>query len=211
MVLEFGVAHAQAAARLFQQVGRVGHALHAAGDHHRVGAGLEQVVGQHQRLHPRAAQLVDGGAAGGRGQTGVQRRLAGRSLLEAGGQHAAHDHFLHFGRGDAGALHRGADGGGAQLRRGEGGQAALEAAHRGTGGTDDDDLGHREFLALLDLLLRCTKTDSTPWAAGCKRPSGGWPPNGVAAKSATAAAVSCPIMPTAGQRACRVGPEQPHP
>ncbi|MCY1414410.1 hypothetical protein D9M71_298610 [compost metagenome] len=142
MVLDLAMAHAQAGARLLQHVGGVGHAFHAAGDHHAVAAGLEQVMGQHHRFHAGATQLVDGGAAGGARQAGVQRRLAGRALLQAGGQHATHDHFLDVGRLDAGTADGFADGRGAQVYGGNAGQAALQAAHRGAGATDDDDFGH---------------------------------------------------------------------
>ncbi len=150
VVLDLAVAHAQAAAGFLQDIGRVGHAFHATGDHHLVGASLEQVVGQHHRLHPRAAQLVDGGAAGGGGQAGRQRGLAGRALLQAGGQDATHDHFLYVLGGDAGALHRFADHDGTQVDRGNAGQAALEAAHGSTGAGDDDDIGHGTLPLVLD-------------------------------------------------------------
>ena len=42
------VAHAIASARLGQQVGRIGHRFHAAGDHDVHAAGDEQVVRQHR-------------------------------------------------------------------------------------------------------------------------------------------------------------------
>ncbi len=51
------VAHAVAAAALEHQVGRVGHAFHAAGDHDLVRAGKQQVVREHRGLHGRAAHL----------------------------------------------------------------------------------------------------------------------------------------------------------
>ena len=146
MVLDLAMAHAQAGAGLLDHIGRVGHAFHAAGDHHAVAAGLEQVMRQHHGLQARAAQLVDGGAAGGGRQAGIQRCLAGRALLEAGGQYAAHDHFLHVGRLDTGTGHGLADGKGAQLHGRHAGQAALEATHGGAGAADDDDIGHRYYL-----------------------------------------------------------------
>ncbi|MNE03951.1 hypothetical protein D3C80_964710 [compost metagenome] len=144
MVLDLAVAHAQAGTGLFQHVGGVGHAFHATGHHHAVAARLEQVVGQHHGLHAGAAELVDGGAAGGGGQAGIQRGLARRALLEAGGQHVAHDHFLHVGRRNAGAADGFAYGQCAQVNGGHAGQAALEAAHGSTGATDDNDFGHLE-------------------------------------------------------------------
>ncbi|MNN23692.1 hypothetical protein D3C81_1370970 [compost metagenome] len=144
MVLDLAMAHAQAGAGFFQHVGGVGHAFHATRHHHGVGAGLEQVVGQHHGLHAGAAELVDGGAAGGGGQAGIQRGLARRALLEAGGQHVAHDHFLHVGGCNAGAADGLAYGQRPQVHGGNAGQAALEAAHGSTGATDDNDFGHLE-------------------------------------------------------------------
>ena len=54
------VAVAVAAARLREHVRRVGHGLHAAGDHHRGIPREDLVGGHHRRLHARAAHLVDG-------------------------------------------------------------------------------------------------------------------------------------------------------
>ncbi|MNN22559.1 hypothetical protein D3C81_1359200 [compost metagenome] len=142
MVLDLAVAHAQAGAGLFQHVGRVGHAFHAARDHHLVGAGLEQVVGQHHGFHTGATKLVYGGAAGGARQACVQCSLAGRALFQTSGQHTAHDHFLDVGGLDACAADGFADGYGAQVDGGNAGQAALHAAHGGAGAADDDDFGH---------------------------------------------------------------------
>jgi hypothetical protein len=143
VVHHLAVAEAVAAARLGQQVGRVGHRLHAAGDHDLVAAGKQQVVRQHGRLHAGAAHLVDRGAAGRQRQAGAERGLAGRRLALAGGQHAAHDHFLHLLGREAGALDRRLDRDAAELRRGEAGQVALESAQRGASdGNDDDGIGH---------------------------------------------------------------------
>ncbi|NKC14348.1 MAG: hypothetical protein GKR94_19850 [Gammaproteobacteria bacterium] len=65
MIDDFAMAHAHTASRAIQQIGRVGHAFHAACHHHLIAAGFEQIMGQHDRFHARAAHLVDGGAAGG--------------------------------------------------------------------------------------------------------------------------------------------------
>ena len=77
------------------------------------------------------------------GRPGLDRRLAGRGLAEAGGQHAAHvDLARSPSPSTPGALDRGADGGGAELGRAGAGERALEAAHRGAGvGEDDDGIG----------------------------------------------------------------------
>ena len=109
MVEDAVVADAVAGARLGQQVGRVGHRLHAAGQDDVGRAGQDQVVGQHGGLHARAADLVDGGGAGGVGQAGAARGLAGGRLALAGGQDAAHQHLVDALRRQAGAVERGAD------------------------------------------------------------------------------------------------------
>ena len=59
VVLHLGVAEACAAAHLRQQVGRVGHAFHAAGDDDVLAAHMQGVEAHHDRLHARAAHLVD--------------------------------------------------------------------------------------------------------------------------------------------------------
>ena len=57
------VAHAIAGAGAVEQIGRIAHALHAAGDGDLGAAGADEVMGEHRRLHARAAHLVDGGGA----------------------------------------------------------------------------------------------------------------------------------------------------
>ena len=69
----------------------------------------------------------------GERQPGAERGLARRRLALAGGQHAAHDHFLHVLGLDLRALDRGADRGGAELGRGEALQLALESRPSGCG------------------------------------------------------------------------------
>src|SRR6185437_10059926 len=60
VVDQLAVAIADAGARV-DHVRGVGHRLHAAGHHHAGRTGLDQVVAEHDRLHARAAHLVDGG------------------------------------------------------------------------------------------------------------------------------------------------------
>ena len=139
------VADAVAGTRLGQQVGRVGHRLHAAGQDDVGRAGQDQVVGQHGGLHARAAHLVDGGGAGGVGQAGAARGLAGGGLALAGGQDAAHQHLVDALRRQGGAIECGADRVRAQSGGGKAGQLPLKAAEgRSRGGDDDDgiEVGH---------------------------------------------------------------------
>ena len=88
------VADARAAAVLGQQIGRVGHALHAAGDDDLGRARGQRVVGHDRRLHARAAHLVDRGRLDALRQARAERRLARRGLAEARGQHAAHEDLV---------------------------------------------------------------------------------------------------------------------
>ncbi len=148
VVLDFAMTHAQAAAGFFNDIGRVGHAFHATGNHDAGAAGLEGVVRLHHGLHAGAAQFVDGGAAGSRGQAGVQTGLAGRALLEAGGQNAAHDHFFdRFGR-NAGTADGFANADGAQVDCADAGQATLKTTHGGANATDDYDALVRHYRLL---------------------------------------------------------------
>ena len=115
VVLDLAMTHAQTAAGLLNNVRRVGHALHAAGNHDAVAAGLERVVGLHHGFHAGAAQLVDSRAASRRWQACVQARLAGRALLQAGGQDAAHNDLVDVSGGYAGTGNRFTDADGAQI------------------------------------------------------------------------------------------------
>ena len=131
------MAHAQPGAGLLHQIGRVGHALHAAGDDAPGAAGLYQVRRQHRGLHARAAHLVDSGSAGAVGNARGAHGLPGRRLANAGAHHVAHQHLVDGVGGDARVLDRGADGVGAELRRTAIGKCALEAADGRALGTED--------------------------------------------------------------------------
>ena len=106
------VADARATPVLGQQVGGVGHALHAASDDDIGAARREGVVGEDGRLHARAAHLVHRCRLAGLRKAGTEGGLAGRRLAETSGQDAAHVDLLHAPRVDASPLHGGADGGG---------------------------------------------------------------------------------------------------
>ena len=139
VVQQRAVAIAVAGAALGNEVRGVGHAFHAAGHHHILAAGPDQVMGQHHGLHAGAAHLVERGGPGGWRKSRFQRGLPGRCLTLAGGQHAAHQHFLHLVGGDAGALDRSLDDNGPQVG---GFQPRERAQHGADGGADsgyDDD------------------------------------------------------------------------
>jgi hypothetical protein len=99
----------RAAAHGRQQVGRVRHAFHAAGDDH---VGLPEgkaVPGDHRRLHPRAAHLVERGRGHVFAQPGEKPRLARGGLTLTGGQNAAHQDLVDIGGAGLRALERGGD------------------------------------------------------------------------------------------------------
>src|SRR3546814_3109151 len=76
VIEEFAMAEAIAAARLAEQIRRVAHAFHAAGDDHVGAACRERVMCHHHGLHARAADFVDGRADDAVGQAGAARSLA---------------------------------------------------------------------------------------------------------------------------------------
>ena len=163
------MAEAIAGARPVEQIGRVGHALHAAGDDDIGAAGEDQVMGEHGRLHARAAHFVDRRRARRSGQPGAEPRLPGGRLSLPGGQHAAKHHFVDLIRRQSGPAQRRLDGGGAEL----GGcgvlEIALKAAHGGAGGTDDDDRVSRSHFVLLKTLTKIRACGNLRQAAA-KRP-----------------------------------------
>jgi len=64
MVDHLPMAQPRPAAHFRQHIGRVGHALHAARDHHIGMAKRDLVKGHHRRFHARAAHFIERG--GGR-------------------------------------------------------------------------------------------------------------------------------------------------
>ena len=94
------------------------HAFHAAGDDQPCITGANGLIGEHDGLEPRAADLVDRQRGDGRWQAGNERRLASGGLAQSGGEHAAHDDFIDQFRRNARAADRLADDGGPQLGAG---------------------------------------------------------------------------------------------
>ena len=100
------------------------HRFLAAGHHDFRIAANNRLRRHLHRLHARAAHhIYCGGRFFNRNARG-QRRLACRVLPHTGGEHIAHNHFIHrFGR-HAGFIQQRFDGHCAQLRRAHAGQAA---------------------------------------------------------------------------------------
>ena len=142
------VAHAVAGAGAIEQIGRIAHALHAAGDDDISGAGAQEVMGDHRGLHARAAHLVDRGRASRERQSGADSRLARRGLALARRQYAAHQDFVDACRRDPRPLDGGRDRACAERRGGNVLEVAEKAAHRRARRADDDDgvLAHASSL-----------------------------------------------------------------
>ena len=139
MVDGAAVAHAIAGAGAVEEVGRVAHALHAAGDDDVGRARAQEVVRDHRRLHARAAHLVDRGRASRERQSGPDRRLTRRGLALARRQYAAHQDFVDAVGRDPRPLDRGPDRARAKSGRADVLQVAEKAAHRRARRADDDD------------------------------------------------------------------------
>ncbi len=133
------VAHAIAGPRAIEQIGRVAHALHAAGHRHVGRARAQEVVGDHRRLHARAAHLVDRRRASRERQPRAERRLARRRLALARRQHAAQQDLVDAVSRDIRAFDRGENRARAQRRGGDVLQLAEKAADRRARRSDDDD------------------------------------------------------------------------
>src|SRR5262245_9962273 len=98
------VPHPEAGAGARQQVGRLAHRLHAAGDRDLRVAGADRQVGDAERAHPRGADLVD--RLGGHllRDAALDLGLARGDLPLAGLQDLAEDDLLDLAGIDAGAL-----------------------------------------------------------------------------------------------------------
>ena len=131
------VAHRVAEAGLLQQVGRVGHALHASHQDDVVLAGSDQQVTVGRRPHARRTDLVDrvGADAGRASHPG--RDLARRDHADARLEHLAHHDVADIVRRHLGAPQRATGGMDAELRAGERCKAAAEPAEGGARGTQD--------------------------------------------------------------------------
>ena len=92
------------AARLRQQIRRVGHRLHTARDHDLRIAGLDGLRGQRHSAQPRAADHVHRHRAHLRRQSAEERSLARRILPQPRRDHVAHDALVNLLRPELRAL-----------------------------------------------------------------------------------------------------------
>jgi len=133
------VTNAVTAASLLQQVGRVGHALHAPGHQHLVRARQQHVMREHGCAHARAAHLAQRDRARAFGQAAFEGSLSRGGLALAGHQAIAKQDFAHQGRIDARTLHGCGNGHPAEVVRGQRSEISLKTPHRCPSGAHNDD------------------------------------------------------------------------
>jgi len=127
-----------------QQVRRVGHRLHPAGDNHVELAVSDQLVGQRDRVQARQADLVHRDRGHGHRDAAADRGLPGGDLSGASLQHVPHDHVVDLVRGDPGFFQRGLDGDPAEVDGLEGFQGSGELSDRRAGAASDDRTRHEQ-------------------------------------------------------------------
>ena len=135
---ELTVPHPQAFAQARQQMRRAAHRFHPARNDNRGIAGRDRLRGQHHRLEPGPADLVDRQGRHTVGQPSAQRCLTGRRLSESGRDDVAHDAFVNDRGIDARPAHSFPDDHRPELRRGEVLERAQKLSRRQAGGRDDD-------------------------------------------------------------------------
>src|SRR5690242_10187692 len=124
--------------RVLEKVGSAGHVLHPT-CHDDLGLTKRNGVrGHDDGLDTRAADLVDRHGTDRLRDSRSNRCLSGRSLAEAGAEHAPHIDVIHTPRGHANPLQRSGNGDATQFRRWYGAKDAVETAHRSSHGTDND-------------------------------------------------------------------------
>ena len=133
------VTDAVAGAGLGEQVGGIGHGLHAT-SHHGVGfAEADHLGGQVDGMQPRQAGPVQQRAGHGEGNPRIGDGPTGRHLADTGGHNVAQVGEVDVLGSDSRAIDGRRDGSGAQISRCQRRQAALESTHGGTGPGEYDD------------------------------------------------------------------------
>ena len=152
-VFELRVIHAQAGAHAADDVRRLRHALHAAGERDARLAQLNQLRAADRRLQSGSTQAVDGERRHFDRHAGLQADMT-RAVerVAAGLHHVAEDDVIDPGGIDVGALHRGAGGDHAEVDRGEILQRADELAHRRARAAEDEDVARS--IARLPMRMR---------------------------------------------------------
>ena len=134
---EFGVAVAESAARTAREIRRVGHRLHAGGDHDVGLAARNHLVGEIDGVETRETHLVHVHARHVHRDASFHRGLARWHLALAGHQHLSDDHMLHFVGSHTGALQRFGDSEATEVGCGEVAQRPAHFADRRARPRDD--------------------------------------------------------------------------
>ena len=113
-----------------EQMRSLAHRFHPAGHHDVVVTGADQLIGQHDGVHPGQADVVHRHRRHGHRDARGDCRDPGRVLPGAGGHHVAHHHIADGIRGDARPLDRGADRDRPQLGGSQAGQRPAETPGR---------------------------------------------------------------------------------
>ncbi len=140
-VENFLVAEPVARARAFQQIGAVGHRLHAAGDNDFRFAQRDRLRCKAHGFQSRAANLVDSHRGHARMQPAAESGLSRGILSQPGLHHIAHNGFVHLLRVNPRAAHGFGNHSRAQLGSGKRRKASEEAPDRRAGGAEN----HRLF------------------------------------------------------------------
>ena len=115
-VLHLHVVHTRAPAGVVDQIGGVGHALHAPCHNDLRVPGLDHLGPDGDGLEGGAAHLVDGDHGDGVGDSPLHRGLTPRYLPLAGRDDGTIDHLVHLAAFDPGPLQRLRDGQSPQVR-----------------------------------------------------------------------------------------------
>ncbi len=128
---DLGVSQFFAAPHLGQEIRRLAHAFHPAGDHEVGFLEPDHLVRQDHRLESRPANLVDGRRPDAFRQPAFEGRLAGGGLADSGGDHVSQDHFLNLIVAHAASAKRFPDGRSPQFRSRQGRQRSLKGPYGG--------------------------------------------------------------------------------
>ena len=142
------VTEAVSAARFQQQIGRVGHGLHAAGDGDVGLAAGDHLIREIDRIDPGETHLVDDRRRCRHRYAALDGRLPRRGLTRTAEQHLAHVDVVDLLARDTRASERSRDGEAAEVRCAESGEAAGQLADRRACAVDDDRSRHGESLSV---------------------------------------------------------------
>src|ERR1039458_3775766 len=125
-------------ARTRQQVRRVRHRLHAAGDDDVRLARSDHEVGEVDGLEAGETDLIDGGGVDGHRDTALDGRLTSGDLTPSSLKDLTHQHEVDTGGFDAGAIEHALDRGAPEVRRAERREGSRQLPNGRSSAGDDD-------------------------------------------------------------------------